>query len=90
MQWLKAFKQSAKRLTMVAPKGKYNTLEVNMLDYKCRELLRLKTDDSQRLESRIRYYCGFDLLFIRQYGVAVFEREEAAVILIDKALEEDE
>ena len=52
---------------MVVPKGKYNTLEVNMLDYKCRELLRLKTDDSQRLESRIRYYCGFDLLCLDEF-----------------------
>ena len=52
---------------MVAPKGKYNTLEVNMLDYNCRELLRLKTDDSQRLESQIRYYCGFDLLCLDEF-----------------------
>lgn len=33
----------------------------------CRELMRLKGEDSQRLESKIRYYCGFDLLCIDEF-----------------------
>ena len=33
----------------------------------CRELLRLKVEDSQRLESRIKYYCGFGLLCIDEF-----------------------
>ena len=33
----------------------------------CRELLRLKEEDSQRLESRIRYYCNFGLLCIDEF-----------------------
>ena len=33
----------------------------------CRELMRLKALDSQRLEARIRYYCGFDLLCIDEF-----------------------
>ena len=33
----------------------------------CRELLRLKGEDSQRLESKIRYYCGFELLCIDEF-----------------------
>ena len=33
----------------------------------CRELLRLKEEDTQRLESRIRYYCNFGLLCIDEF-----------------------
>lgn len=33
----------------------------------CRELVRLKVEDSQRLESRIKYYCGFDLFCIDEF-----------------------
>ena len=33
----------------------------------CRELMRLKADDSRKLESRIKYYCGFDLLCIDEF-----------------------
>ncbi len=33
----------------------------------CRELLRLKEEDTQRLESRIRYYCKFGLLCIDEF-----------------------
>lgn len=33
----------------------------------CLELMRLKGEDSQRLESKIRYYCGFDLLCIDEF-----------------------
>lgn len=33
----------------------------------CRELVRLKVEDSQRFEARIRYYCGFDLLCIDEF-----------------------
>ena len=33
----------------------------------CRELLRLKGEDSKRLEARIKYYCGFDLLCIDEF-----------------------
>lgn len=33
----------------------------------CRELLRLKAEDTQRLEARIRYYCNFGLLCIDEF-----------------------
>ena len=33
----------------------------------CRELLRLKEEDTQRLESRIRYYCNFGRLCIDEF-----------------------
>ena len=33
----------------------------------CRELVRLKIEDSQRLESRIKYYCGFDLFCVDEF-----------------------
>ena len=33
----------------------------------CRELMRLKAEDSQRLESRIKYYCGYSLLCIDEF-----------------------
>lgn len=33
----------------------------------CRELLRLKGEDSKRLEARIKYYCGFDLFCIDEF-----------------------
>ena len=33
----------------------------------CRELMRLKAESSQRLESRIKYYCGFGLLCIHEF-----------------------
>lgn len=33
----------------------------------CRELMRLKAEDSRKLESRIKYYCGFDLLCIDEF-----------------------
>ena len=33
----------------------------------CRELMRLKAEDSKRLEALIRYYCGFDLLCIDEF-----------------------
>ena len=33
----------------------------------CRELMRLKAEDSQRLESRIKYYCGYGLLCIDEF-----------------------
>lgn len=33
----------------------------------CRELSRLKAENSQRLEARIRYYCKFDLLCIDEF-----------------------
>ena len=33
----------------------------------CRELMRLKVEDSRKLEARIKYYCGFDLLCIDEF-----------------------
>lgn len=33
----------------------------------CRELMRLKAESSQRLESRIKYYCGYGLLCIDEF-----------------------
>ena len=33
----------------------------------CRELMRLKAEDSRRLEARIKYYCKFDLLCIDEF-----------------------
>ena len=33
----------------------------------CRELLRLKAEDSRKLEARIKYYCGFDLFCIDEF-----------------------
>lgn len=33
----------------------------------CRELMRLKAEDSKKLESRIKYYCNFDLLCIDEF-----------------------
>lgn len=33
----------------------------------CRELMRLKAEDSKKLEARIKYYCGFDLLCIDEF-----------------------
>ncbi len=33
----------------------------------CRELMRLKAEDSRKLETRIKYYCGFDLLCIDEF-----------------------
>ena len=33
----------------------------------CRELMRLKGEDSRKLEARIKYYCGFDLFCIDEF-----------------------
>ena len=33
----------------------------------CRELMRLKAEDSKKLKSRIKYYCGFDLFCIDEF-----------------------
>ena len=33
----------------------------------CRELMRLKAEDSRKLEARIKYYCGFDLFCIDEF-----------------------
>lgn len=33
----------------------------------CRELMRLKAEDSRKLEARIKYYCGFELLCIDEF-----------------------
>lgn len=33
----------------------------------CRELMRLKMEDSQKLEARIKYYCHFSLLCIDEF-----------------------
>ena len=33
----------------------------------CRELMRLKAEDSRKLEARIKYYCGFNLLCIDEF-----------------------
>ena len=33
----------------------------------CRELMRLKAENSRKLEARIKYYCGFDLFCIDEF-----------------------
>ena len=33
----------------------------------CRELMRLKAEDSRKMEARIKYYCGFDLFCIDEF-----------------------
>ena len=33
----------------------------------CRELMRLKAEDSRKLEARIKYYCGFELFCVDEF-----------------------
>lgn len=33
----------------------------------CRELMRLKAEDSRKMEARIKYYCGFNLFCIDEF-----------------------
>ena len=35
--------------------------------YLCRELLRLKAEDSHKLENRLKYYSGYELLCIDEF-----------------------
>ena len=53
----------------IATKACQNGTRTRWITYPflCRELMRLKGEDSQRLEARIRYYCGFDLLCIDEF-----------------------
>ena len=49
----------------MATKACQNGIRTRWVTYPflCRELMRLKGEDSRRLEARIKYYCGFSLLW---------------------------
>ena len=53
----------------MATKACQNGIRTRWVTYPflCRELMRLKGEDSRRLEARIKYYCGFSLLCIDEF-----------------------
>ena len=55
-----------KAITTKACQEGYRTRWVTY-PFLCRELMRLKAEGSKKLEARIKYYCGFDLLCINEF-----------------------
>ena len=54
----------------------------------CRELMRLKVENSRKLEARIKYYCGFDLFCIDEFPNYDIEDKFLIFAKLDSCMQE--